>query len=121
MTVFPKGKHDDQVDSTAQFLDWFKKPMPGWGIFEFYRQKAEALAAAEAKKYNRNPQKSASEPNGGLPQGPPGLPQQAEYPLTLAALVADAILDCTGTRVESQDSPTVRPQLQHAAAQPPRL
>jgi predicted phage terminase large subunit-like protein len=28
MTVFPKGKHDDQVDSTAQFLDWFKKPMP---------------------------------------------------------------------------------------------
>jgi hypothetical protein len=23
MTVFPKGKHDDQVDSTAQFLDWF--------------------------------------------------------------------------------------------------
>src|SRR5712671_844613 len=28
MTVFPKGKHDDQVDSTAQFLDWFKKPFP---------------------------------------------------------------------------------------------
>jgi len=24
MTVFPKGRHDDQVDSTAQFLDWFK-------------------------------------------------------------------------------------------------
>ena len=23
MTVFPKGKHDDQVNSTAQFLDWF--------------------------------------------------------------------------------------------------
>ena len=47
MTVFPKGKHDDQVDSTAQLLDWFKKPMPGWGIYEFYRRKAEALAAAE--------------------------------------------------------------------------
>ena len=46
MTVFPKGKHDDQVDSTAQFLDWFKTPMPSWGIYEFYRQKAEALAAA---------------------------------------------------------------------------
>jgi hypothetical protein len=28
MTVFPKGKHDDQVDSTAQFLDWFKAPVP---------------------------------------------------------------------------------------------
>ena len=25
MTLFPKGKHYDQVDSTAQFLDWFKK------------------------------------------------------------------------------------------------
>jgi predicted phage terminase large subunit-like protein len=22
MTVFLNGKHDDQVDSTAQFLDW---------------------------------------------------------------------------------------------------
>ncbi len=43
MTVFPKGKHDDQVDSTAQFLDWFKKPFPGQGIFEFYRMQAEQL------------------------------------------------------------------------------
>ena len=32
LTVFPKGKHDDQVDSTAQFLDWFKRPsaFQGW-------------------------------------------------------------------------------------------
>jgi hypothetical protein len=43
MVVFPKGKHDDQVDSTAQFLDWFKKPMPSWGIFEYYRMQAEKL------------------------------------------------------------------------------
>ena len=43
LTVFPKGKHDDQADSTAQFLDWFKTPMPGWGIFEYYRQHAEEL------------------------------------------------------------------------------
>jgi predicted phage terminase large subunit-like protein len=43
MTVFPKGKHDDQVDSTAQFLDWFKIPMPGWGIFEATRRRAEAV------------------------------------------------------------------------------
>jgi hypothetical protein len=42
MTVFPKGKHDDQVDSTAQFLDWFKIPMPQWGIFEATRMQAEA-------------------------------------------------------------------------------
>jgi hypothetical protein len=25
LTVFPKGKHDDQVDSTAQMVDWFKR------------------------------------------------------------------------------------------------
>jgi predicted phage terminase large subunit-like protein len=43
LTVFPNGKHDDQVDSTAQFLDWFKKPFPGQGIFEFYRMRAESL------------------------------------------------------------------------------
>jgi predicted phage terminase large subunit-like protein len=41
LMVFPNGKHDDQVDSTAQFLDWFKKPYPGQGIFEFYRMRAE--------------------------------------------------------------------------------
>ena len=41
MTVFPNGKHDDQVDSTAQFLDWFKRPFPGQNIFEYYRQLAE--------------------------------------------------------------------------------
>jgi len=44
MTVFPNGKHDDQVDSTAQFLDWFKRPMSNQGIFEYYRKMAEKLA-----------------------------------------------------------------------------
>jgi phage terminase large subunit-like protein len=24
LTVFPHGRHDDQVDATAQMLDWFK-------------------------------------------------------------------------------------------------
>jgi predicted phage terminase large subunit-like protein len=43
MTVFPKGKHDDQVDSTAQFLDWYKKPFPSQGYYEWLRRKAEAL------------------------------------------------------------------------------
>src|SRR5216683_1139019 len=47
MTVFPKGKHDDQVDSTAQFLDWFKKPFPGQGIYEFYRIQAERCQQRE--------------------------------------------------------------------------
>jgi predicted phage terminase large subunit-like protein len=43
MTVFPKGKHDDQVDSTAQFLDWFKRPFPGQGFYELTRMRAEAI------------------------------------------------------------------------------
>src|SRR5271168_2005740 len=42
MTVFPNGKHDDQADSTAQFLDWYKAPFPGQYIFEYYRRLAEA-------------------------------------------------------------------------------
>jgi hypothetical protein len=48
MTVFPNGEHDDQVESTAQFLDWFKKPFPGQGIFELHRR--EALALRERNK-----------------------------------------------------------------------
>jgi predicted phage terminase large subunit-like protein len=45
LTVFPRGKHDDQVDSTSQFLEWFKQPMPGAGIFEFTKQLARETAA----------------------------------------------------------------------------
>jgi hypothetical protein len=43
LTVFPNGKHDDQADSTAQFLDWCKKPFPGQGIYEYYRQCAQEV------------------------------------------------------------------------------
>jgi predicted phage terminase large subunit-like protein len=41
LTVFPNGKHDDQADSTAQFLDWFKRPFPGQGLYELMRIRAE--------------------------------------------------------------------------------
>ena len=44
MTTFPNGRHDDQVDSTAQMLDWLKRgagPSSNAGIFELYRQMAE--------------------------------------------------------------------------------
>jgi hypothetical protein len=50
LTVFPNGKHDDQADSTAQFLDWFKKPFPGQGLYEYYRRRAQEL------KEQRKPQ-----------------------------------------------------------------
>ena len=45
MSVFPNGKQDDQVDSTAQFLDWLKKPFPYQGLLEYYRQEAAKLEA----------------------------------------------------------------------------
>jgi hypothetical protein len=32
MSVFPKGKHDDQIDPIVHFLDWFKTPMPHWSM-----------------------------------------------------------------------------------------
>jgi hypothetical protein len=33
----------DQADSTAQLLDWYKKPFPTRGYYEWLRQKAEEL------------------------------------------------------------------------------
>ena len=49
LTVFPKGKHDDQVDSTAQMLDWFKQASSGptshAGIWHLYKQQYEAQQA----------------------------------------------------------------------------
>ena len=42
LTIFPNGKHDDQVDSTAQMLDWFKQAgrEPG-GIYQYYKELAQ--------------------------------------------------------------------------------
>src|SRR5246500_1655828 len=41
LTVFPKGKHDDQADSTAQFLEWLKKPGKDDGYIEWLREAYE--------------------------------------------------------------------------------
>jgi hypothetical protein len=52
LTVFPHGKHDDQVDSTAQLLDWYKRgagPSSNAGIFELYRQRAEEARRQQAE------------------------------------------------------------------------
>jgi predicted phage terminase large subunit-like protein len=50
LTAFPKGKHDDQVDSTAQMLDWMKRagsgPSSNAGIWHLYREQYEAQQAA---------------------------------------------------------------------------
>ena len=59
MTVFPNGKHDDQVDSTAQFLEWFKTPFIGQNIYELYRRDAEAA------EQPRQPQPAQTAPQPG--------------------------------------------------------
>ena len=56
MTVFPNGRHDDQVDSTAQMLDWFKRgsgPSTNAGIFELYRMRAEELRELQDRREQR--------------------------------------------------------------------
>jgi predicted phage terminase large subunit-like protein len=49
LTAFPKGRHDDQVDSTAQILDWFKQagsgPSSDAGIWHLYKERYEAQQA----------------------------------------------------------------------------
>ena len=50
LTSFPKGKYDDQADSTSQALDWFKQQSmtpPNW-FLESYKRDAERLKAEEA-------------------------------------------------------------------------
>jgi hypothetical protein len=42
MSSFPKGKFDDQVDSTSQALDWVKQGMLP-GFFQSYKEKAEMI------------------------------------------------------------------------------
>jgi predicted phage terminase large subunit-like protein len=56
LTTFPNGRHDDQVDSTAQMLDWFKRgsgPSSDAGIFELYRMRAEEARGQQARGERR--------------------------------------------------------------------
>jgi len=47
LTVFPGGKYDDQVDSTAQLLDWLNQAgrEPG-GIYQYYKELAREPQSA---------------------------------------------------------------------------
>jgi len=52
LTAFPNGKHDDQVDSTAQMLDWFKQgsgPGSNAGIYQLHKELAEQVRAQTPK------------------------------------------------------------------------
>jgi hypothetical protein len=40
LVTFPKGKHDDQADSTSQALNWLKTRLLEPGIVTYYREEA---------------------------------------------------------------------------------
>jgi predicted phage terminase large subunit-like protein len=48
LASFPKGKYDDQADSTSQALDWFKQQnmTPTYWFIEYAKQEAERIRAA---------------------------------------------------------------------------
>jgi predicted phage terminase large subunit-like protein len=41
LILFPAGRYDDEVDSTAQALAWAKIRVPGQGWLDFYRKESE--------------------------------------------------------------------------------
>jgi predicted phage terminase large subunit-like protein len=48
LIIFPKGKNDDQADSTSQALDWFKNSTQGvYGLLELWKQEKERITAAQ--------------------------------------------------------------------------
>ena len=52
-------KHDDQVDATAQMLDWFKQassgPSSNAGIWHLYKQRYEARQAGASQTERPEP------------------------------------------------------------------
>ena len=50
MMAFPRGRHDDQVDSTAQALAWFANPGSGYAWLEYARQKLEEMGQDTGNK-----------------------------------------------------------------------
>jgi hypothetical protein len=74
LTTFPNGRHDDQVDSTAQLLDWFKRgsgPSSNAGIFELYRQRAEELRRGQAGPLGAAARPGRRRGGSALVRGPP--------------------------------------------------
>jgi predicted phage terminase large subunit-like protein len=44
---FPDLAHDDEVDACSGSLEMLNPPMKGWGVYEFYRRRAEQLRAED--------------------------------------------------------------------------
>jgi predicted phage terminase large subunit-like protein len=43
LAAFPESRHDDQVDSTSQALNWFRAPRAAEGWLEFYKERSEII------------------------------------------------------------------------------
>ena len=57
LTTFPAGRHDDQVDSTAQALAWARRPLTGAeGWIDFWAGRGDGLAPASKKVRVKAPQ-----------------------------------------------------------------
>ena len=54
---FPELAHDDEVDACSGALEMLNPQMKSWGIYELYRQKAEALRA-ETERGEATPSKT---------------------------------------------------------------
>jgi predicted phage terminase large subunit-like protein len=56
LITFPRGKHDDQVDSTSQALDWFRQGhMRTIGAIEYYAKIAERVKAETERNSGHPP------------------------------------------------------------------
>ena len=53
LATFPKGKFDDQVDSTSQALDWYKQESmtPVYGVLEFLKQEEERIRSGKGSSF----------------------------------------------------------------------
>ncbi len=63
ISAFPKGKYDDQIDSTSMALDWSKQGMDCFGVLDWYREKA-----AEAGDLSSVPVQAIAEKSGAKRQ-----------------------------------------------------
>jgi predicted phage terminase large subunit-like protein len=96
LSTFPKGKNDDQADSTSQALDWFKNNSTRGtlGLLDYLKEEEEKIVAAQQSATipgsmlcpNCNGVMSQPIPGGlrcaqcGAQWPPPGSQPRAQYP-----------------------------------------
>jgi hypothetical protein len=57
ITTFPKGKYDDQTDSTSQALEWFKQHNLNhvYGVLDYFRKEAATAVARNTGGISHSP------------------------------------------------------------------